>query len=950
MADNTLRATIALDGADDIKKQFDAIAQSGKQAGQQIGDAISGAQSAITGFFASFERVFSGIAGVGKDIAHAFDPFVEAAGAARADVAKLGAAFGAITGAAAGVTGAIGKIGQDAANSISKLNDAAEVAGLTLEKFRALKAGAAGVGVSEEDLKGVFDDLEKLSRDAELSGKTVGRWLHAGGGESALGSGGATDRRGGAKWIHMPQSDADGSGADAEGEADGVEKLGDAADKAGAAIGALGEGLRGFNREITNGIGVIRPAADALGEHQSKFERMAAAMRALGVSLTDAYNRARPREDLFNDTINGLARYADGARRTQLAVDAFGEGRAKNLLALADERAQLEANRAAVERAGAAFSDVQKKTIADARATGATLAAVKQSWLDYYGALATPVTVDQNKSILSFFEENRAAIKDFGDNVVGPAVRWLGQFKNAFGATAIAAGSLGAALGLLSPLTATIFGAAGAAAIAFGDQIKNGAVAAMTELTRIVKTNDLSTFAGWKNGAKEVWEDIKSLVAEAWTDVKQKIQATDWRAVWESVKAGAREAWEGVKTAATEAYQTIKSSLLSSFPELTEPWNAVEAGAKKAWGIVKEFVTAIPGAFKKIMEVADQVAGVINGIFGTHFTGATLIATALIAQFASSLIPIPGWLQALAVAVAPIAGLFTTMVAAVRGAGGAIDFVLGKVQALTDWLSDKLVSALRSVVGEDIWGSWESTAEGAIGAIRSALDKLAGAARAAWEAITGAGQSKDPSGSANAINGATYAPDHATIGDGQIIRSWTPGYASGGLLSGAGTGTSDSMIARVSNGEYIQTAKATKGWGAPFMDAVNSLNIKGVVDELSKALGGPRALFGALGGLGDLKLPGFASGGEVGGDWLPRFELGGFASIGAPAPIALPRFAEGGAASSAPTRGDLVSFPLEIGGSRFEVISDEQVARALQRHSVRTQINSAWKRAPSWYR
>lgn len=57
-----------------------------------------------------------------------------------------------------------------------------------------------------------------------------------------------------------------------------------------------------------------------------------------------------------------------------------------------------------------------------------------------------------------------------------------------------------------------------------------------------------------------------------------------------------------------------------------------------------------------------------------------------------------------------------------------------------------------------------------------------------------------------------------------------PGYASGGafqdrplgLLSGPGTGTSDSILARVSKGEYVTRKAAVDKYGVGFMDAVNN--------------------------------------------------------------------------------------------------------------------------------
>ena len=45
--------------------------------------------------------------------------------------------------------------------------------------------------------------------------------------------------------------------------------------------------------------------------------------------------------------------------------------------------------------------------------------------------------------------------------------------------------------------------------------------------------------------------------------------------------------------------------------------------------------------------------------------------------------------------------------------------------------------------------------------------------------------------------------------------------ASGGLVRGAGTGTSDSIPVRLSNGEYVIRASSVKRYGADLMDAIN---------------------------------------------------------------------------------------------------------------------------------
>lgn len=57
---------------------------------------------------------------------------------------------------------------------------------------------------------------------------------------------------------------------------------------------------------------------------------------------------------------------------------------------------------------------------------------------------------------------------------------------------------------------------------------------------------------------------------------------------------------------------------------------------------------------------------------------------------------------------------------------------------------------------------------------------------------------------------------------GHVVGHYlVPGNAVGGLITGPGTGTSDSVLRRLSNGEYVMTAEAVKQVGVPYLDALN---------------------------------------------------------------------------------------------------------------------------------
>ncbi|MNZ22481.1 hypothetical protein D3C78_395730 [compost metagenome] len=67
-----------------------------------------------------------------------------------------------------------------------------------------------------------------------------------------------------------------------------------------------------------------------------------------------------------------------------------------------------------------------------------------------------------------------------------------------------------------------------------------------------------------------------------------------------------------------------------------------------------------------------------------------------------------------------------------------------------------------------------------------------------------------------------------------------PGYATGGYISGAGTGTSDSILARLSNGEFVMRAAAVKHYGPQLLSMMNGLQLPkfadgGLVSSLTPA-------------------------------------------------------------------------------------------------------------------
>jgi hypothetical protein len=134
-------------------------------------------------------------------------------------------------------------------------------------------------------------------------------------------------------------------------------------------------------------------------------------------------------------------------------------------------------------------------------------------------------------------------------------------------------------------------------------------------------------------------------------------------------------------------------------------------------------------------------------------------------------------------------------------------------------------------------------------------------------------------------------------------------FAGGGKVSGPGSGTSDSIMAWLSNGEFVMRMRAVQKYGLGFMQALNE---------------------------GRLNL-----------DSLRGFNLGGLVSsaLSPVLPSMIPRFADGGpVVPGGGMRPVNINFE---GGPRFSAFMMEEGVRALSKHSNEQRMRRAGKR-PSY--
>ncbi|AMT71983.1 tail tape measure protein [Mycobacteroides immunogenum] len=228
-------------------------------------------------------------------------------------------------------------------------------------------------------------------------------------------------------------------------------------------------------------------------------------------------------------------------------------------------------------------------------------------------------------------------------------------------------------------------------------------------------------------------------------------------------------------------------------------------------------VSALADALKPVL---DQLAPVLAAVAGTF---ANAWASAL-QQVTPLLPPLLGAMGDLLKTVIPLLPPLAELgAAAIPAIAAAIKVVAPLFTGLV-----KVLTPIVDTVITPMVGGFKALAD-VIGTVANGLSGVVDKASGFLSRVPGLG-------------GIFGKKDGGPIGD-------VPGYAGGGKITGRGSGTSDSILAWLSNGEGVMTAAAMRNGGAPILAALNA----GWVP--------PAAMLHAM-------IPGFAQGLNPGADFL----------------------------------------------------------------------------------
>lgn len=270
----------------------------------------------------------------------------------------------------------------------------------------------------------------------------------------------------------------------------------------------------------------------------------------------------------------------------------------------------------------------------------------------------------------------------------------------------------------------------------------------------------------------------------------------------------------------------------------------------------------IPVVQRTVQSIVNVMSGIWNDFKTNHpYIAAaiaaivTLLSVMLIPQIIASGVQtliagaqmLAGWMMALGpigLIVAAIAGVIAVLVVLWNNFEGFRNFVQGAVDAIIGFfqgLWDSIAQGVQSVsnaisstfssmvnwiksnvidpVANFFSGLWNGITSGLSsigGGIKSGMDSVVGFIKAPINAIIDGINSV-----IDKINSITVPDWVPGIGGSHTNFGHIPRLASGGLVRGVGTATSDSNIMALSRGEYVVRASTVRDFGVDFFDQLN---------------------------------------------------------------------------------------------------------------------------------
>lgn len=687
---------------------------------------------------------------------------------------------------------------------------------LTAEGLKNVKAALSGAQRGAQTLAAA---MGKINSTVKATSKS---FAVAGGAISGLAAAFAATTRAGVESVAEQGRFAQQVGMSAEQ----YQRLRYAAEQAGQDV----DGLNGFL------INLADKAADAAAGSEGAAQQLA----DLGISAVDSKGNLKSMPQLVEDLADAVAKMPDGAKKTGLLSIFAGDEGARAIGWLNQGSRGLRRMAGEAEALGLVISDEQTAYAQATKRDVDQLFSVVKSVRDELALVFAPELRYQSQQLTDAILRNKEAVIDLAIEAYNAAFAIGTELYNTlYLKKNPTTGWMQTALDIAHDLKAIFSGSGGPLKLQFLENARTGFLdfkAQAEEVIYLVTTRAVEAF----DQAKAVLDDFVSEVMPAVRTVTGAIEAAD-RIVTDFFRlfTGAG----GIETAWIR--------------DMEDDWRSFSDTFNAAWrNIISPALDAFRGAL-------DGLAALVNGVFGKEgedrWTGGQIAIAAAIAKITG----LASLLGRALLAVSSAAGLATAGVLAVAGAvvstsgvQNTQEDVQKRVEKIAEEQGQAAAAAYQKAYLEQYeqkWGysasNWAAQLFGwgtDIEATKVELDAIInsdkagaklGADLAAQELkipatidVQNAEISQKIAGELGAVEASLLVTNVDVTEDAkkQLQGSMTlnapglPGFSGGGAVRGPGTPTSDSILARLSAGEFVMKAAAVRKFGVGFMERLNN--------------------------------------------------------------------------------------------------------------------------------
>ena len=553
-----------------------------------------------------------------------------------------------------------------------------------------------------------------------------------------------------------------------------------------------GSGLEGFNLEslttFVNNLYSVNSSFDMIGVKMVDFNvaggravenlvALAGGIEALNSNITKFYDGFTSDLQKSIDTLDGV--------RAQFA--AMG-------LTLPATRAAFAEAVKGLDMTSAAERQIFASMTANSEQAAAAYAILEQRQSAYYSAFFS-----ESENTARTVSDLTAQIKTMGVTLPGTRDAFRAMVEAAAKDTSASGKALYESLMNVASLAGQAFDAIEQQAQTIRDSLMQTVNNSQSALQRAISAQQEKATAAY-NARVTSLNDMSSTASKSVSDLTSISSSLS-----NALKALRGDSDDAVKMLQAQARATLQSALatarsggsLVGFTGLEDALSTVSSNNTDLYGSMEDFA-------RDQGRTANVVAE-LNALNGKQLTSAEKTVKALQDQLD----------QAKAAYDAQMAQFESQLAfaqAQIDALNGVDNSVMG-VTAAINAMNAAVVAALSAISGKATAGT--STNNGTLidSVYKSLLGRDADAAgRDYWQGQLSSG--------AITYDQLAQAIANAAKANGQAVM--VPGYATGGLISGPGTGTSDSILARLSNGEYVMSADAVRMFGTGLLDQMNT--------------------------------------------------------------------------------------------------------------------------------